>query len=132
MWWGEAPNTPVPREWLILGAAALAAGSLGIGLYLKGRKTPEEKERQRRLLLNLRGRIAEGSLLQLVEQDGRRLLCYQYSVSQVSYSAAQDITTLRPLVRLEGICDGVPARVKYDPQNPSDSIVVCEKWNGLE
>ena len=57
-------------------------------------------------------------------------MLYEYSVSQVTYNAGQDLSTL-PDIRLEPPCEGLPARVKYDPQNPSDSIVVCEKWSGL-
>ncbi len=117
---------------MVMGGVALAAGALGVGIALKRRKTPEEKERQRRLLINARGRITEGSLVQQLEQGGRRLLCFQYSVAQVTYNAAQDITTLSHAVHLEGVCDGMPARVKYDPQNPSNSIVICENWSGLE
>jgi len=63
------------------------------------------------------------------------VLVYEYSVSQVTYNAAQDISTIAETVsqtvQVDGICDGLPARVKYDPQNPSDSIVVCEKWSGV-
>ena len=116
---------------MVVGGVALAAGALGVGIVLKRRKTPEEKERLRRLQINARGRITEGSLIQQVEQGGQRLLCFQYSVAQVTYTAAQDITALSHVIRLEGICDGMPARVKYYPQNPSDSIVVCETWSGL-
>ena len=116
---------------MVMGGVALAAGALGVGIALKRRKTPEEKERARRLKINARGRITDGSLVQQVEQEGRRLLCFQYSVAQVTYNAAQDITTLSHVIRLEGICDGLPARVKYDPQNPSNSIVICETWSGL-
>lgn len=117
---------------MMMGGVALAAGALGVGIALKRRKTPEEKERQRRLQINARGRITEGSLVHQLEQEGRRLLCFQYSVAQVTYNAAQDITTLSHAVRLEGVCDGMPARVKYDPKNPSNSIVICENWSGLE
>ena len=114
-----------------LGGAALAAAGLVLTLALRRRQTPEEKERERRLHLSDRGRLAEGSVMQLTAEKGRRLLCYQYSVAQVTYNAVQDITSLLQLVNLDSLCEGLPTRVKYDPQNPGDSIVVGETWNGL-
>lgn len=114
---------------LLLGGAALAvvAGSL---LFRK-RESAEEKERERRLWINARGRIAEGSLVQLARRENRHLLSYQYEVAGVTYNAAQDITTIRHLTRLDAHCEGLPARVKYDPQNPPNSIVICEMWSGI-
>lgn len=119
------------RELWLLGGALVAVGALLIGLSRRRRKSPHEIERERRLQINATGRIAEGSLVQVVQSGGGRLLCYQYTVAGVTYNAAQDISALRHIVRLDGTCEGVPARVKYDPQNPSDSIVVCEAWSGL-
>lgn len=109
----------------------MAVGALLVGLSRRRRMSPQELERERRLQINARGRIAEGSLVQVVQRERTRLLCYQYTVAGVTYNAAQDITALRHVVRLDGVCEGVPTRVKYDPQNPTDSIVVCEVWNGL-
>jgi hypothetical protein len=115
--------------WL-LGAGVVACGALAGVVAWKRRKTPEQRERERRLLLASRGRIAEGTILGLRKHETGRVVLYEYSVSQVTYNAGQDLSTL-PEVRLEPPCEGLPARVKYDPQNPSDSIVVCEKWSGL-
>lgn len=115
---------------LVLGAVVVAGGAVAGVVAWKRRKTPEERERDRRLLLASRGRIAEGTILSLRKNDRGRVVLYEYSVSQVTYNAGQDLSTL-PEVRLEPPCEGLPARVKYDPQNPSDSIVVCEKWSGL-
>ena len=112
------------------GGAMMAAGLAAGVVAWKRRKTPEERERDRRLKINARGRIAEGELLQLNSGGGRRVVLYEYSVAQVTYNAAQDISTL-PQVRLVPPCEGLPARIKYDPQDPSNSIVVCEKWSGL-
>ena len=112
--------------WIIGGGAACL---LAVGIILRRRKSPAELELERRTLLNARGRLAEGNLVQLMNRDGRRLVCFQYSVGQVSYSAAQDISDIS--VKLEEVCEGLPARVKYDPQNPGNSIVACENWSGL-
>jgi hypothetical protein len=119
------------RDILLLVGAALAAAALG-WWYRRGRKSPEERERLRRMYLHSRGRLADGKLVDLLERDGRRLVSYEYSVSQVTYSASQDISALRGVFGIEGHCEGLPTRVKYDPQNPVDSIVVCEVWNGLD
>lgn len=119
-----------PQAWAAIAGVALAAGG-GAIWYAKTRKTPQERERLRRMEINARGRIAEGSLMEFVDREGQRLLLYEYSVAKVTYNAAQDVSTIPETVRVDGICDGLPARVKYDPQNPSDSIVVCEKWSGL-
>ena len=68
-----------------------------------------------------------------LEQSGRRLrlLHYDYSVAGVTYPAAQDISALRHMAEAEKFSEGLPVSVKYDPQNPLDSIVVCELWTGL-
>jgi len=119
-----------PQAWAAMAGFALAAAG-GAIWYARTRKSPEERERLRRLQINARGRIAEGSLMEFLDREGQTLLVYEYSVAKVTYNAAQDISTILETIRVDGICDGLPARVKYDPQNPSDSIVVCEKWSGL-
>ncbi len=113
-------------------AAALAAGLLALKLARRRHKSAAELERERRLQINAGGRITEGSLVQLTQYEGARLLSYQYAVAGVTYNAVQDVTALPHAVPPEGVCDGLPVRVKYDPQNPSDSIVVSETWNGLK
>jgi hypothetical protein len=67
----------------------------------------------------------------MMDREGRQILVYEYSVAQVSYHTAQDISKLASPEELERVCEGLPVRVKYDPQNPGDSIVVCEDWSGL-
>ena len=115
--------------WL-LGAGVVACGAAAGLVAWKRRKTPEERERERRLLLASRGRIAEGTILGLRKHEHGRVVLYEYSVAQVTYNAGQDISTL-PEVRLEPPCEGLPTRVKYDPQNPGNSLVVSERWMGL-
>ena len=97
------------HELLLIAGLALAVLGLVVALLRRGQKSPEEKERERRLQLHARGRITEGSLVRLVDRNGGRLLCYQYSVARVIYQASQDITLLRDLVRLDGVCEGLPA-----------------------
>lgn len=102
-------------------------------------------ERQRRAYLNQIGRIVEGQITDLVEvaedtarrkdsreADGRRkLVCYSYSISGVSYETAQDITTLQSRTEMNRIITGLPASIKYDPSNPSNSILIADDWSGL-
>jgi hypothetical protein len=130
---------------------ALNAASLGVvgGAFISkllGRSAdPDEIERQRRAYLNQIGRIVEGQITDLVEVaedkarrkrpkevDGRRkLVCYSYSISGVSYETAQDITSLEGRAGMERIITGLPASIKYDPSNPSNSILIADDWSGL-
>ncbi len=117
------------------GAAGLAL--LGVGLLSMGRrKTPEERERERRQRISQNGRITDGNVVDVQESElqggGKsQVLIYQYDVSGVTYEASQDITYLRHQVDLYSCRLGLPTSVKYDPQNPGDSIVVAEGWTGL-
>ncbi len=116
---------------VLLGAIAAASG-VALGLSLRRRKTAEEKERERRLKVNTVGRICDGSIERLAEDSAaRRVIYYNYSVRGVSYSAAQDVTPLAGHINPERCLEGFPASIKYDPQNPSNSIVVCELWSGI-
>ena len=44
---------------------------------------------------------------------------------------AQDITGLESQVRFDRLAAGQPASIKYDPANPTDSILVADDWSGL-
>lgn len=119
-------------------AAAALLLLLGTGVAYwrrRRRKTPEQLERERRLRLNTMGRITDGTVLDVHEAPGARatqqLLVYRYDVAGVSYEASQDVTHLRHLVDLHSCRIGLPASVKYDAQNPGNSIVLAEGWTGL-
>ena len=56
---------------------------------------------------------------------------YSYSISGVTYETAQDVTGLEERLCLERLAAGQPASVKYDPSNPSNSILVADDWSGL-
>lgn len=112
-----------------------------------------EIERQRRAYLNRVGRIVEGQVLEVVDhpsgvQDAKRtgrlgmraaavpngaqkLLYYTYSISGVTYETAQDITGLEEQAHLRTVIAGQHASVKYDPSNPSNSILLADDWSGL-
>ena len=142
-------------DWKLLftmGAAAIAAVSMIAYAFLRPSEHPEDAERKRRLHLNQIGRIAEGQVVELVEHPAeapapkksfgqrarpiayngpRHLVSYSYAISGVTYHTAQDITGLEGQIRFERLVTGQPASIKYDPSNPSDSILVADDWSGL-
>jgi hypothetical protein len=148
--------TALLADWklaLAMGSVAIAAIAMIVYAFFRPTVNPEEVERRRRLHLNQIGRIAEGQVVELAEhppeiQEKRRkksdsdphplvdnrprhLVTYSYAISGVTYHTAQDITGLESQVRFERLVAGQPASVKYDPSNPSDSILVADDWSGL-
>ena len=119
---------------LILGVTgALLAAYLVLRRKPKG---PDEMERQRREWLDRVGRITDGTVIDVQEiqanaHKSTTLLIFQYDVAGVSYEASQDVTYLRQLINLHSCRLGLPTSVRYDPQNPGNSIVVSERWMGL-
>jgi hypothetical protein len=138
---------------LALGAGSILALGLIVFAFMRPNVDPEQEERKRRLHLNLVGRIAEGQVVELNEQPvepvqerrgflpsrsrplpdlrPRHMVSYSYSISGVTYHTAQDITGLESQVAFERLMAGQQASVKYDPSNPSDSILVADDWSGL-
>jgi hypothetical protein len=120
-------------SWVLAGSgAALAAFLL---LRRKG-KGPDELERERREWLDHVGRITDGTVIDVQELSGNgnrplTMLIFQYDVAGVSYEASQDVTYLRQLINLHSCRLGLPTSVRYDPQNPGNSIVISERWMGL-
>jgi hypothetical protein len=128
-----------------------------VGIIFWLRRKPEDEseiERQRRAYLNRVGRIVEGQVLEVVNFQGdsqqarnsgrfskrtatglangkQKLLYYTYSISGVTYETAQDITGLEEQAHLGRVIAGQPASVKYDPSNPSNSILLADDWSGL-
>jgi hypothetical protein len=124
------------RLYYWLAGAALAAASGASWWAWAHRKTPEQRERERRQRLNTIGRITDGSVVDVHEigansHPAALLLIYTYDVSGVSYECSQDISSLRSLMDVQSCQVGLPASVKYDPRNPGNSIVVAEGWTGL-
>jgi hypothetical protein len=118
---------------IVAGSGAVLAGYL---LLRRKPKTAEDLERERRAWLDRVGRITDGTVIDVQEMAGREhkpstLLIYQYDVAGVSYEASQDVTYLRQLINLHSCRLGLPTSVRYDPQNPGNSIVVSERWMGL-
>ena len=114
------------------------AGAVLLTYYLFRRKpkTSVELERERRLWLDQVGRITDGSVIDVQEIPGddhksATVLIYHYDVAGVSYECSQEVTYLRPLINLHSCRLGLPTSVRYDPQNPGNSLVVSERWIGL-
>jgi LPXTG-motif cell wall-anchored protein len=139
----------------LAGLVILAA--VGVFFWVRRKKPDEaEIERERRAYLNRVGRIVEGQVIEVVEnpRDGasaaeekprppapvrapaaptmaQRLLFYTYAISGVTYETAQDITGLEERLHLTRVAAGQTASVKYDPSNPSNSILLADDWSGL-
>lgn len=118
-------------------------------------KDSSETERERRSYLNRVGRIVDGQVLEIVEErpeaargshtagifskrraekaggTNHKMLLYTYAISGVTYEAAQDISGLEEQACLERVVAGQPVGVKYDPANPSNSILIADDWSGL-
>jgi hypothetical protein len=118
----------------------LAGVSVLVGYLLAARrKSPEQRERDRRARINIIGRITDGTVIDVYEEasgnNGRgtpvQLLVFSYDVAGVTYEASQDVTHLRDHLDLRKCKLGLPASIKYDPQNPGNSIVIAEGWTGL-
>ena len=124
------------RLYAIVGGVVLGAGVTALHFATRKKKTPEDRERERREYLDRVGRIIDGTVIDVVElnpdaPNSQQLLIYNYDVAGVQYEASQDVTHLRQHVDLHNCRIGVPTSVKYDAQNPGNSIVVSEQWSGL-
>lgn len=134
------------RSLLPVAGAGVAALAGGYFLLRKKPEDPSAMERERRSYLNRVGRIVEGHIVEISDSDSaasngnsagiganaaQRLLYYSYSISGVTYETAQDITGLDARAHLSRVAAGQTASVKYDPSNPSNSILVADDWSGL-
>ncbi len=109
--------------------AAVSMAILGALVYTlrRMRRNPKDKEKRRRLQVNQNGRLGDATITEVLEST----IFYEYSVRGVLYTASQDVAQLREqiptdLERLIG-----PVSLKYSPQNPANSIILCEDWSGL-
>jgi hypothetical protein len=128
------------NETLRLSEFAIVAGVIVLGVgYMWSRlrrKTPEQRERERRMRISEIGRITDGAVTDVSEMNANgggeiQLLVYRYDVAGVSYEASQDVTSLRHRVDLHSCRSGLMTSIKYDPANPGNSIVIAEDWSGL-
>ena len=142
------------RMWVAVGAGAAAVVTVWLAQWMRRPPDTDEIEQKRRWHINQVGRIAEGQILEVLEMPAapaeargpalfrreaknaaanarRKLVCYSYLISGVSYETAQDITSLEGRAGQHRLVPGQPASIKYDPANPGDSIVLTDDWSGL-
>ena len=110
-----------------LSGVAVVLIALAIFIALRVRGSPEKREKRRRLAVHRLGRLGDA----LITEATGETLYYSYSIRGVQYTASQDITALRERLpaepeRLIGV-----ASLKYSPNNPANSILVCEEWSGI-
>ena len=119
--------TGVPAWAWLAGLALVAAAVFALIERFERRGSRAAREKRRRLAVNARSRLTEATVADAHEDT----LFYSYTVRGVQYSTSQDVTDLHDYLPGEpGMLVG-PATVKYVPENPANSILVCEEWSGL-
>ena len=121
----------------VAGTAAVVLAGVWAWRTVRGwrRKSPDELERLRRLGVNACGRIISGRIVELAEPvaggPAGPILLYVYEVAGVTYEAAQDLSTLPEIAAAAPFLPGQTTSVKYDPRQPTNSILACEAWCGV-
>lgn len=111
-------NLPV-----VCGAVLVAAGSIAPFL-LRLRKDPKERERRRRDLISMRGRVIEGFAIDSTEA----VVLYTYHWRGVRYEASQDISDF---VAAGTQPPAGSVTVKFLRDTPANSIIISENWSGI-
>jgi len=113
---------------LAIGAVSFPLVLAGVYVVLRIRRQPKDREKRRRLTINLHGRLGDATI---TDVSGNTIF-YEYSVRGVAYTTSQDISQLRDQIAMDPErLIGLPASLKYSPQNPANSILLCEDWSGL-
>lgn len=122
----DARALPTPA--IIVGLAAVPLLAVGAFVIYRVRRQPKDKEKLRRMAVNLHGRLGDATITEVADN----CIYYSYSVGGVLYTASQDISQLAEHMpeEPERLAGGT-ASLKYWPQNPANSIVLCEEWSGL-
>jgi hypothetical protein len=122
---------------VVAGMAAVALAGAWAWKFVRQwrRKSPEEIERLRRLGVNAGGRIIAARIMELAEPvaggPAGPILLYEYEVAGVTYEAAQDVSALPEIASAAPFLPGQTTSVKYDPKQPTNSILACEVWCGI-
>ena len=104
-------------------------------------KDPNEVERLRRLDVNRRGRLTSAEIVDLLEPEPAGataanprplMVIYKYQVAGVTYEVSQDVSALPAALLASRSLARQAASIKYDPKAPTNSIIACEAWNGME
>ena len=139
--WGES-------FWLrvaLVGAGAGVAAVTAVWAWRRflgwRQKDPDEIERLRRLDVNRRGRITPAQVVDIIDvaaaggdvpAPGSCLVVYKYEVAGVTYEVSQDVAKLPGVASAVHSLADQSASIKYDPKTPTNSIIVCEEWSGLD
>ena len=123
------------RIFFLTGAASLVAVAGTLVLRIRRGIPPVQEEMLRRHRISAEGRITDGTVLEVQENDSgnghpSQVVIYSYDVRGVQYHCAQDVTPLSLALDQASCCTG-DANIKYDPRHPGDSIVAAESWCGL-
>ena len=115
-----------------------AARARRLGVFVRNSDIWSRLNHVRKIIFDKTGTLTLESIslrnpeeLAFDNQRSATMLIYQYDVAGVSYEASQDVTYLRQWINLHSCRLGLPTSVKYDPQNPGNSLVVSENWMGL-
>jgi hypothetical protein len=112
---------------MVVGISVVAlAAATGAFFYLRARKRHDPEER-RRALIDQQGRIIEG----MVMDCGDGVIVYRWSWRGVDYEASQDVRALAHQMPASSEAWIGPVSVKFLPRDPSNSIVVSERWSGF-
>ena len=127
-----------PQAFAALATATAAIAGFTAYALVRRRLTPAQREQRRRTRLAASGRIIVGTLIDTAPQTSAgelpTALIYRYSIGGVTYERGQDISTLTehlPDLGSSSTLFGTPVQVRYDRDNPADSIILAETWNGL-
>ena len=96
-----------------------------MSLFDRFRRKKEDPEQQRRDRLLLKGRIADGIVID-VEGDsagGVAQIFYRYTVNGVDYESSQSLDTGQQARALD-YAPGAHITVRYDPHQVANSVVV--------
>lgn len=110
-----------------LGGLAALLIALAVFIALRVHGTPEKRERKRRLNVHRLGRLGDAMVTEVTDT----VIYYSYSIRGVQYTASQDVSALAE--KLPADRDKIigVASMKYASNNPANSILICEEWNGL-
>ena len=88
------------------------------------RRKKEDPEVARRSLLLRSGRIGEATVLDTgVDNEGREILSYCYTIAGVDYETVQQLDD-EQLRRKDYYLPGSRVDLRYDPHRPANSLVV--------
>src|ERR1700674_3685008 len=114
-------------ELAMLAALALLLIAAGIWLFLNSRQTVAQREQRGRITINRSGRMGDATIINVRDC----VLFYSYEVRGVAYTTSQDASEFKQTLPAETSHLIGPVGIKYCPNNPANSIILCEEWSGV-